>query len=115
MKTNNEIIPCVILAGGKGRRMGGKEKALINLLDRPLISYVLEKVSGKAAPIALNINSNYEKFQNFGYEILEDPLKGHLGPLVGQLMDLSVLLVDLQEFRNQSFEIFHNWNLYLMQ
>ena len=29
--------------------MGGKEKALINLLDRPLISYVLEKVSGKAA------------------------------------------------------------------
>ena len=60
MKTNNEIIPCVILAGGKGRRMGGKEKALINLLDRPLISYVLEKVSGKAAPIALNINTNYD-------------------------------------------------------
>ena len=27
-------------------------------------------------------------------------------------MDLSVLLVDLQEFRNQSFEIFHNWYLY---
>ena len=89
MKTNNEIIPCVILAGGKGRRMGGKEKALINLLDRPLISYVLEKVSGKAAPIALNINTNYEKFQNFGYEILEDPLKGHLGPLVGILASLN--------------------------
>ena len=79
MKNINEIIPCVILAGGKGRRMGGKEKGLINLLDRPLMSYVLEKVSGKAAPIALNINTNFEKFRNFGYEILEDPLKGHLG------------------------------------
>ena len=62
----NEIIPCVILAGGKGRRMGGKEKALIHLLDRPLLSYVLEKVSGKVAPIALNIknedhNNEYHK------------------------------------------------------
>ena len=89
MKNINEIIPCVILAGGKGKRMGGKEKGLINLLDRPLISYVLEKVSGKAAPIALNINTNFEKFKNFGYEILEDPLKGHLGPLVGILASLN--------------------------
>ena len=89
MKTSNEIIPCVILAGGKGRRMGGKEKALINLLDRPLISYVLEKISGKAAPIALNVNTNFEKFKNFGYEILEDPIKGHLGPLVGILASLN--------------------------
>ena len=89
MENINEIIPCVILAGGKGRRMGGKEKGLINLLDRPLISYVLEKVSGKAAPIALNINTNFEKFKNFGYEILEDPFKGHLGPLVGILASLN--------------------------
>jgi len=89
LKINNEIIPCVILAGGKGRRMGGKEKALINLLDRPLVSYILEKISGKAAPIALNVNTNFEKFKNFGYEILEDPIKGHLGPLVGILASLN--------------------------
>ena len=60
MEISNEIVPCVILAGGKGRRMGGKEKALIHLLDRPLISYVLEKISGKVGPIALNINTNFE-------------------------------------------------------
>ena len=64
MKNIYEIIPCVIIAGGKGKRMGGKEKALINLLDRPLISYIIEKVSGKAAPIALNINTNFEKFKS---------------------------------------------------
>ena len=89
MKNIYEIIPCVIIAGGKGKRMGGKEKALINLLDRPLISYIIEKVSGKAAPIALNINNNFEKFKKFGYEILEDPIKGHLGPLVGILASLN--------------------------
>jgi molybdopterin-guanine dinucleotide biosynthesis protein len=85
----NEIVPCVILAGGKGRRMGGKEKALIPLLDRPLLSYVLESVSGQVAPIALNINTNFEKFSKFGYPIIEDPIKGHLGPLAGILASLN--------------------------
>ncbi len=89
METLKEIIPCVILAGGKGRRMGGKEKALIHLLDRPLLSYVLEKVSGKVAPIALNINTNFDKFQKFGYKIIKDPIKGHLGPLAGILASLN--------------------------
>jgi molybdopterin-guanine dinucleotide biosynthesis protein len=85
----NEIVPCVILAGGKGRRMGGKEKALIPLLDRPLLSYVLESISGYVAPIALNINTNLNKFSEFGYEIIEDPIKGHLGPLAGILASLN--------------------------
>ncbi len=89
METLNEIIPCVILAGGKGRRMGGKEKALIRLLDRPLLSYVLEKVSGKVAPIALNINTNFDNFQKFGYKIIKDPIKGYLGPLAGILASLN--------------------------
>jgi molybdopterin-guanine dinucleotide biosynthesis protein len=85
----NEIVPCVILAGGKGRRMGGKDKALIPLLDRPLLSYVLESISGHVAPIALNINTNLDKFSEFGYEIIEDPIKGHLGPLAGILAALN--------------------------
>jgi molybdopterin-guanine dinucleotide biosynthesis protein len=85
----NEIVPCVILAGGKGRRMGGKDKALIPLLDRPLLSYVLESISGHVAPIALNINTNLDKFSEFGYQIIEDPIKGHLGPLAGILASLN--------------------------
>ena len=89
MNAFNEIVPCVILAGGKGRRMGGKEKALVNLLDRPLISYMLEKISGKVAPIALNVNTNLKEFKKFGYKMLEDPIKGHLGPLVGILASLN--------------------------
>ena len=89
MENLNEIVPCVILAGGKGRRMGGKDKALIPLLDRPLLSYVLESISGHVAPIALNINTNLDKFSEFGYQIIEDPIKGHLGPLAGILASLN--------------------------
>ena len=89
MNSSDEIVPCVILAGGKGRRMGGREKALVNLLDRPLISYTIEKISGKVAPIALNVNTNLKEFKKFGYKMLEDPIKGYLGPLVGILASLN--------------------------
>ena len=89
MNAYYEIVPCVILAGGKGRRMGVKEKALVNLLDRPLLSYTLENISGKVAPIALNVNNNLKEFKKFGYKMLEDPIKGHLGPLVGILASLN--------------------------
>ena len=65
MEKHKNIIPCVILAGGMGRRMGGKQKALINLLDRPLLSHILEKISGKVAPIALNTNTNFKEFEKF--------------------------------------------------
>ena len=89
MEKHKNIIPCVILAGGMGRRMGGKQKALINLLDRPLLSHILEKISGKVAPIALNTNSNFKEFEKFGYDIIQDPIKGNLGPLSGILASLN--------------------------
>ena len=51
-------LPVVILAGGQAKRMGGKDKALIELNNRTLLSHVLEKISGYASPISININKN---------------------------------------------------------
>ena len=59
MKVINNL-PVVILAGGQARRMGGQDKALIKVQDRPLLSHVLEKISGFASPIGLNINKNFD-------------------------------------------------------
>ena len=52
MKVINNL-PVVILAGGQAKRMGGEDKALIKVEDRPLLSHVLEKISGFASPIGL--------------------------------------------------------------
>ncbi len=76
-------LPVVILAGGQAKRMGGKDKALIELQNRTLLSHVLEKISGYASPISLNINKNQEKFLKFNYPILKDRIEGFLGPLSG--------------------------------
>ena len=76
-------LPVVILAGGQAKRMGGKDKALIKLQNRTLLSHVLEKISGYASPVGLNINKNQEKFTKFNYPILKDKIEGYLGPLSG--------------------------------
>ena len=76
-------LPVVILAGGKAKRMGGKDKALIELQNRTLLSHVLEKISGYASPISLNINKNQEKYLKYSYPILKDRIEGFLGPLSG--------------------------------
>ena len=76
-------LPVVILAGGRAKRMGGKDKALIELQNRTLLSHVLEKISGYASPISLNINKNQEKYFKYNYPILKDRIEGFLGPLSG--------------------------------
>jgi len=37
----------------------------------------------------LNINSNNEEFEKFGYTLIRDPIEGHLGPLSGILASLN--------------------------
>ena len=83
-----KTLPVVILAGGQAKRMRGKDKALIDLQQRPLLSHVLEKISGYAAPIGLNVNKNKEKYLGFNYPILNDKIEGFLGPLSGQQIHL---------------------------
>ena len=82
MKVINNL-PVVILAGGQAKRMGGEDKALIRVEDRPLLSHVLEKISGFASPIGLNINKNFDKYLEYNYPIIKDKFQGFLGPLSG--------------------------------
>ncbi|MEM2041598.1 MAG: NTP transferase domain-containing protein [Nitrososphaerota archaeon] len=41
-----EQIMSVIMCGGRGRRMGGREKPLVEVLGKPLIKYAIEAVEG---------------------------------------------------------------------
>ena len=63
MKVINNL-PVVILAGGQAKRMGGEDKPLIKVEDRPLLSHVLEKISGFASPsLAWRTKSNVVAFK----------------------------------------------------
>lgn len=80
-----ERIAGVILAGGLSRRMGGGDKALLTLGDRPLLSHVIDRLQRQAAPIALNANGDPARFRPFGLPVIPDTVEGFAGPLAGIL------------------------------
>lgn len=76
----------VLLAGGKGSRMGaGPEKPLRLLAGRPLLSHVIARVAPQVSAMVLNANSDPARFAGFGLEVVPDGVPDQPGPLAGIL------------------------------
>ncbi len=76
-------ITAVILAGGRGRRMGGKDKGLVKLNGAPLIEHVLSAVSPQVGQLVINANRNIEEYQRYGFPVVSDAMADYQGPLAG--------------------------------
>ena len=83
MPISREQITAVILAGGRGRRMGGDDKGLVELNGRPLIKHVLAVIAPQVSSVILNANRNLDRYAGFGYPVVRDDLLGFQGPLAG--------------------------------
>ncbi len=82
---NEAAILGVLLAGGLARRMGGGDKALIELAGRPLIEHVIERVRPQVARLIVNANGEPGRFARFGLPVVGDVVGGFAGPLAGVL------------------------------
>jgi molybdopterin-guanine dinucleotide biosynthesis protein A len=78
-------VPAMILAGGLSRRMGGGDKCLLPLGDRPLLALVIERLRPQAAALALNANGDATRFARFGLDVVADDAADFAGPLAGIL------------------------------
>ena len=78
-----EEVPAVILSGGKSRRMDGNDKALIPIGDQTLLEIIVKRLERQTTKIAINTNSNSHNYTSLGLPILNDEIKGFLGPLAG--------------------------------
>ncbi|WP_116598223.1 molybdenum cofactor guanylyltransferase MobA [Primorskyibacter marinus] len=78
----------IILAGGQATRMGGGDKALLELGGAPLLSHVIDRLAPQVAGLALNANGDPARFADFGLPVVPDSLQGFLGPLAGVLAGL---------------------------
>jgi molybdopterin-guanine dinucleotide biosynthesis protein A len=84
MTTDTGILG-VILAGGQATRMGGGDKGLLPLGDRPILARVIERLGPQVDRMALNANGDPGRFAAFGLPVLPDGIAGHPGPLAGVL------------------------------
>lgn len=54
-------LSALILAGGKGKRMGFQEKALLDIDGRPLISYVIRRLEKVVGDIIISVRDKAQK------------------------------------------------------
>lgn len=80
----------VILAGGRGRRMGGVDKGLQDLNGHPLVAWVLERLAPQVDVVLINANRNLQRYAEFGCAVLPDAMPDFAGPLAGLHAALSL-------------------------
>lgn len=78
----------LVLAGGLARRMGGGDKALIEIGDRTILDRVLETLTPQCDGIILNANGDPQRFARFGLPVVADDIPDFAGPLAGILAGL---------------------------
>jgi len=80
----------VILAGGRGSRMGGVDKGLQNFNEVPLALHTQLRLSPQVGELLINANRNLAAYESFGVPVWPDAasLGDFAGPLAGFLTGL---------------------------
>lgn len=62
----------LILAGGEGRRMDGRDKGLISLANKPLVEYAIECLQPLVDDLSISCNRNRELYQSYQLDCISD-------------------------------------------
>ena len=83
-------ITAVVLAGGRGSRLKGRDKGLVEVAGKALISHVIERIQPHVKEVIISANRNGDKYASKGYQVLPDEFEAgeYAGPLAGVLAGL---------------------------
>lgn len=73
----------LILAGGRGQRMGGQDKGLVEWHGRPLVSWLHQVVRPMTDELIISCNRNQQRYASFADRLVSDPEQDFPGPLAG--------------------------------
>jgi molybdopterin-guanine dinucleotide biosynthesis protein A len=73
----------IVLAGGRGSRMGGVDKGLVPLRGEPMIAHVVARLKPQVGALLINANRNLDAYARLGFPVVSDQFSGFLGPLAG--------------------------------
>jgi molybdopterin-guanine dinucleotide biosynthesis protein A len=79
----------LVLAGGRGSRMGGVDKGLQQHSGVPLALHVLRRLAPQVGTAMINANRNLEAYAAFGVPVWPDAVPDYAGPLAGFLAGLA--------------------------
>jgi molybdopterin-guanine dinucleotide biosynthesis protein A len=84
-----EQITALILAGGRGSRMGGVDKGLQTLEGEPLVQHALRRIAPQVGSVMISANRHPEVYRGYGVPVLADADTDYPGPLAGFLAGLT--------------------------
>ena len=85
----------LVLAGGRGSRMGGVDKGLQLLEGRPLVAHVIKRLTPQVSALLISANRHLDAYAAFGHRVLSDPPSLEFaGPLAGMLAGLETIPPD---------------------
>lgn len=84
----SEEITGLILAGGRGSRMGGVDKGLQNFNGIPMALHTLLRLQMQVGQVIINANRNLAAYESFGTPVWPDVMEDYAGPLAGFLTGL---------------------------
>jgi len=85
---SKDDITAVILAGGRGSRMGGTDKGLQNFKGTPMALHALMRVGSQVGYFMVNANRNLSAYESFGADVWPDGNDEFAGPLSGFVVGL---------------------------
>ncbi|NUU36307.1 molybdenum cofactor guanylyltransferase MobA [Pseudomonas sp. C2B4] len=85
MTSKSVFPPCsiLLLAGGRGQRMGGQDKGLVQWQGEPLIAHLHRKTRPLSDDLIISCNRNQEKYAPYADQLVHDDEGDFPGPLAG--------------------------------
>ena len=81
--TFKNSITALILAGGRGSRMGHVDKGLMPFRGANLVTHVMQRLAPQVSNVAISANQNQNSYAMLGVPVWSDELTGFAGPLAG--------------------------------
>ncbi|MDZ3991712.1 molybdenum cofactor guanylyltransferase MobA [Pseudomonas sp. Teo4] len=83
--------PCsiLILAGGRGQRMGGRDKGLVPWRGEPLVAHVHRVVRPLSDDVVISCNRNQQAYRAYADQLVGDTEPDFPGPLAGVIAGLA--------------------------
>ena len=88
MSIDKQHITGLVLAGGRGSRMGGVDKGLQPHHGMPLAQHALLRLGPQVGELMINANRNLGAYESMGVPVWPDASADYPGPLAGLLAGL---------------------------